>query len=391
MSAEPLVAADSAAEVERRTSYLELFFDLVFVFAITQVATLIVSQPTAGGFARSALVLALIWWAWSGFAWMTNAIDIESEGVRLTFLLVTAGSFFMALAVPHAYADEGAWFAVPYVAVRVVNVALYVWGLRADAAHQRAMFKLAPWFLTSPFVALAGGLANDTNVRTTLWVVSLTIDVAGAFAVRRSGFRVQPSHFAERYALFVIIALGESVVAIGVGAADQPRDGTFAAAVLVAFAGTAALWWAYFDFTAIAVERALRFRSEEERPELARDLFTFFHYFQVLGIIFFAVALKKTLEHPLDPLSGAGRAALALGGSLPLLATVLGRFRVTGHVARERVTGIAAIVVVALALTRVDAMVVLLLVDALLVATIVAETFRLREARRVIRADGPPV
>jgi low temperature requirement protein LtrA len=383
---------EESEELERRTSYLELFFDLVFVFAITQVTTLIGSHPTAGGFARSALVLGIVWWAWSGYAWLTNAIDIESFGVRLAMLVATLGSFFVALAVPHAYDTQGAWFAVPYLAVRVLHIGLYLWGLRADPEHRAAVRKLAPWFLVAPVVLLVGGLVSSTDVRTGLWALALTIDVAGALGVGRSasGFRVSPAHFAERYALFVIIALGESIVAIGLGAAHDRRDATFAVTVAIAFAGAAALWWAYFDFVALAAERSLRFLAPELRGPRARDVFTFFHYPQVLGIIFFAVGAKDALAAPLEHLPPAGRWALVLGFSLPLLATTLGRYRVTRHIARERVGGMTAIVLAGLVLGSVDAVWLLLVFVAVLVATIGAETRRLAEARRRIRAGGPP-
>ena len=132
---EQVVGPESEAEQEQRTSYLELFFDLVFVFAITQVTTLIVDDPTAAGFARGTLVLWLVWWAWGGFAWMTNAISVESRGVRISFLAVTLGCLFVALGVPGAYGDDGLWFVVPYFAVRCAHVGLYVWGLRLDPEH----------------------------------------------------------------------------------------------------------------------------------------------------------------------------------------------------------------------------------------------------------------
>ena len=383
--------SEEPEELEQRTSYLELFFDLVFVFAITQVTTLISAHPTAGGFARAALVLGIVWWAWSGYAWLTNAIDIESFGVRMAMLVATLGSFFVALAVPHAFDTQGVWFAVPYLGVRILHIVLYVWGLRGDPAHQAAVRRLAPWFLVAPFVLLAGGIVSGTGLRTALWGVSLAIDVAGALGVGRSasGFRVSPSHFAERYALFVIIALGESIVAIGIGAAHEHRNATFAVAVAAAFAGAAALWWAYFDFVAIAAERSLRFVAPELRGPRARDVFTFFHFPQVLGIIFFAVGAKDTLAAPLEHLSRPGRAALALGFSLPLLGTTLARFRITHHIAWERVAGMAGAVLAGLFLGGIDAVWVLLVFVAVLVATIAAEMLRLREARRRIRADEP--
>ena len=382
--------AESEADEERRTSYLELFFDLVFVFAVTQVTALVAHDPTAQGFAHGALVFGLVWWAWSGYAWMTNAIDVESIVVRLLVLVAAGASFFMAIALPDAFGDDGLRFTLAYLVVRLVQLGLYVWGLRADPAHQAAILRLAPWFLVAPFVALAGGFA-DGDLRVVLWVVSLAIDVAGAATVGGAGFRVSASHFAERYALFVIIALGESIVAVGVSATSLERDGTFFAVAAIAFALTAVLWWSYFDFPALAAARALRFASPERRGPLARDLFTFFHFPNVLGIIYIAVAAKKAVAHPSEPLSAGGRAALGVGLSLFLLQFVLGRLRVIHRVSWERLAGIAALAVAVVAGRGLDAVWLLGLALAVLVATTVAEDVRLGAARATVRAGGPPV
>jgi low temperature requirement protein LtrA len=197
---------------------------------------------------------------------------------------------------------------------------------------------------------------------------------------------VSASHFAERFALIVIIALGESIVAIGIATSSLDRDATYALSVVVAFAGVAALWWAYFDFTAIAAQRSLRRASAAARNTLARDVFTFFHYPVVLGIIFYAVAAKKTLEHPLDPLSEAGRWALGLGIAIFLGGFALMRFRVIRRVAWERVAAAAVVVVLAVALDGTDAIVTLGIVIAVLVLSIVVETARFRDLRGAIRA-----
>ena len=301
----PLVRESTDAEEQRTTSYIELFFDLVFVFAFTQVTALILEDTSVEGFARASLVLAMVWWAWSAYAWMTNAIDIENTVTRLIIFAAMTAGFFMALAVPDAFQDEAAWFAVAYFIVRVLNSTLFAWGVRHDPGQLRATLRLAPWFLVAALVALAGGFV-DPDYRAWVWLASLVIDVVGTLTVARADWRVSPSHFAERFALIVIIALGESIVAIGIGTSELERDTTYALSVVVAFAGVAALWWAYFDFTAVAAERALRRASPAARGTLARDVFTYFHYPVVLGIIFYAVAAKKTLEHPLDPLSEAG-------------------------------------------------------------------------------------
>ncbi len=373
-----------AEETERRTSYLELFFDLVFVFAITQVTAQILEDMSPVGFARSALMLGLIWWAWSSYTWMTNAVGTETFAARLLILGGAGGSFVMALAVPHAYLEQGAWFGVPYGAVRLLNVALYLWGLRNDPAQLAAIRKLAPWFLVAPAVAVAGGFVDDP-ARTWLWAASLAIDVVGTLTVGAAGFRVSASHFAERYALFVIIALGESIVAVGAGASNLHRDAAFALTVALAFVGVAALWWAYFDFTVHAAERSLQAAPPERRGPFARDVFTFFHYPIVLGIIFCAVGAKKTLAHPEVPLSQAARVALGLGVAVYLAGFVLTRYRAAGLIAWERLAGGAAALAAALLLDETRAVALLAIVVAILVATIAAETMRLRELRARMR------
>ena len=380
-----LVSEPTAEEEERKTSYLELFFDLVFVFAITQVTSLILEDMSAAGFARSALVLGLVWWAWSAYAWMTNAIDVDNFVTRLIVLAAMAAAFFMALAVPDAYQDEGAWFAVAYFTIRVLNTTLFSWGVRDDPGQLRATFRLAPWFLVAAFVALSGGF-TDGDTRAYFWAASLAIDIVGTLTVARANWRVSPSHFAERFALIVIIALGESIVAIGLATSDLERDLTFALSVVVAFAGVAALWWAYFDFTAVAAARALRRASPEARGPLARDVFTFSHYPIVLGIILYAVAAKKTLVHPSDPLSEAGRWALGLGIAVFLSGFVLARFRVIRRIAWERVAAGAAALVVAVVLDRTDAIVTLSVVIAIVVVSVVIETVRLRDLRAEVKA-----
>jgi low temperature requirement protein LtrA len=381
----PYVEESTPAEEERKTSYLELFFDLVFVFAFTQVTALILEDTSPAGFARAALVLAMVWWAWSAYTWMTNAIDIENTVTRLLVFAAMAAAFFMALAVPDAYRDEGSWFAVAYFVVRILNSALFSWGVRHDPAQLSATFRLGPWFLAAALVALVGGFV-DSDLRPWLWVASLAIDVVGTLTVARAGWRVSASHFAERYALIVIIALGESIVAIGIGTAELARDWTFAVSVVIAFAGVLSLWWAYFDFTAVAAERSLARAPHEVRGPLARDVFTYLHYPIVLGIIFYAVAAKKTLEHPHDPLSEAGRWALGLGIACFLLAFALMRFRVIRRIAWERIGAAAAALTLALLLDGADAIVTLGIVVGAFAVSIAVESARLRDVRRSFKA-----
>ena len=248
-------------------------------------------------------------------------------------------------------------------------------------------FRLAPWFLVAAFVALVGGFV-DPDYRAWVWLASLVIDVVGTLTVASAEWRVSPSHFAERFALIVIIALGESIVAIGIGTSGLERDATFALSVVVAFAGVAALWWAYFDFTAVAAERALRRASPAARGPLARDLFTFFHYPVVLGIILYAVAAKKTLEHPLDPLSDArALGARARRRHLPPRFRAHALPRSSGSVAWERLAAAADRARGrASRSTETDAIVTLGVVIGVVVLSAAIETVRLREVRAAIRA-----
>jgi low temperature requirement protein LtrA len=385
------VAAEDTAELEeeleeRRTSYLELFFDLVVVFAITQVTSLVLSDTSAGGFARSLLVLSLVWWAWSGFAWMTNAIDVESVFVRSAMLVGMAATFMMAFAVPGAYGEDGPWFGASYLGLSVVNIALYINGARPYPELLRAVLRLTPFFLVSPVLLLAGGLL-DGDARVGVWIGAIAFYVVGALDAGRSTWRVSPSHFAERHALFVIIALGESVVAIGIGALESHRDLTLAAAILAALAGTFTLWWAYFDFIAPAVERALRrAQGAAERGRLARDLFTFVHFPIVAGIVLFAVAAKKAVAHGDEPLSGAGRFALGAGLAIFLVGFALGRYRVVRTIAWERLGAAAGAVLLSWLAPDLAAAGVIA-GAALIVATALAvEAVRLRDMRTRVRS-----
>ncbi len=226
----------------------------------------------------------------------------------------------------------------------------------------------------------------DPDYRAWFWLASLVIDVVGTLTVARAEWRVSASHFAERFALIVIIALGESIVAIGIGTSGLERDATYALSVVVAFAGVAALWWTYFDLTAVGLERGLRRAPPEERGPLARDAFTFFHYPIVLGIILYAVAAKKTLEHPLDPLSEAGRWALGLGIATFLVGLALTRWRMIRRIAWERVAGAGIALAVVVVLDGVGAIAAVGVVVGIMAACVSFETVRLRDSRAQMRA-----
>ena len=370
----------SEAEEERRTSYLELFFDLVFVFAITQVTALLLTNTSPAGFARAALVLALVWWAWSGFTWMTNAVDIESQVTKLLFLAGMAGAFFVALAVPHAYGDEGLWFACAYAFIRVLNLALYAWGLKDRPAQLAALSGSRP--SSSSRLRSSSPVAPSTACRSAARSGSPpSRSTAGvpAPATRTAGASCR-RHFAERHGLIMIIALGESIVVIGVSTGEVPRDAMFALSVTIAFAGVAALWWAYFGFVSGAVERALQKAAPSRRGPLARDVFTIFHYPIVLGIVYFAVAAKKMVAHPEDPLSRPGRAALAFGVAFFLAGFLLARYRIVHTIGRERAAAAVLALVAVVVLRPLPAVALFGIVTAIVVTAVVVERLRYTRA-----------
>ena len=336
------LAPVTAAEEEKRTGFIELFFDLVFVFAFTQVTTLVLEDTSTEGFARAALVFALVWWAWSAYAWLTDAIDVENVATRLFIFAAMLGAFFMALAVPSAFTNEAAWFAVSYFSVRVLHVALYLWGVRQNPVQLAAVARLAPWFLVAPTIALVGGFV-DEPARTMLWTASLAVDVVGTLFAGRSaaGFQVAASHFAERFALIVIIALGESIVAIGTGIQGE-LDAGIVGGALLGLVVACALWWAYFDVVALVSERHFRELRGEHLVRVARDSYSYLHLPIIAGIVLVALGVKKAIGHVEEPLETVPAVAL-FGGIALYYAGHLGfRLRTVRSLNRPRLVAAVA-------------------------------------------------
>ena len=363
----------------KRTGYLELFFDLVFVFAVTQLITTLEHDHQATGWFHVALLGWLVWWAWSQFTWAGNAIDLDRRTTRVALLAVTAVTLLFAAALPDAFAAGGAGlrFAVPYVVVRLGGLALYWTGLRAEPEHQAALRSYLPVAVIPPVVVLAGAV-SPPSVRPWVWLGAVGLDVASALAAGRGEFRVAPAHFAERHALFVIIALGEAVVGIGAVLAGAEPGPLLAATAVAAFVVVASQWWGYFDWVQEAAEARLTGEPDlRRRGHLARDLFTFLHFPIVLGTVFVAYGVEEALLHPGRPLDTAAQVALGGGLVLFLGGFVLGNARAGRPLLVERVAA-AIIVVATIALLgqRLDAYVVVGILAVGLVAATVVETFR---------------
>ena len=357
---------DAHDEQTHRVTPLELFFDLVFVFAITQVTGLMSAHPTWGGLGQGLLVLAALWWAWGAYTWLTNSLDAERGEIRLAMLAAMAAMLVVSLAVPEAFDEHGVLFGLAYLAVRLIHIALYALGSRSDRDVLAAVLRMTPTSVLAPLLLVGAGFL-DGAPQAAVWVVALSADYLGVLVGRAEGWRLEPGHFAERHGLIIIIALGESIVALGVGAGELHLDAGVVAAAVLGVAVVAALWWAYFDVVAIVAERRLTELGGRERAALARDSYSYLHLPMVAGIVLFALGLKKTLADVDDALSTVAAVGLFGGVALYLLAQVAYRRRCLGAGpgdARRLVAAVAcaAVIPVAMLLPAVAALAVLAVV-----------------------------
>ena len=374
---------------EERVTPLELFFDLVFVLAITQCTALMAANPTRAGLGKGLLVLALLWWAWVGYAWLTSVVDPEEGVVRFAMFGAMAALLVVALCVPQAFGDEALLFACSYGAVRAAQIALFTIASRDEPALRRSVNGLAASTALGVGLLIAGAAAGGA-AQIVLWVLALALDMGGPYLFGSEGWKLVPGHFAERHGLIVLIALGESIVAIGVGAGADVDAGIVAAAVL-GTAAAAALWWLYFDIVALVAVRRLSNAAEgRERNEIARDSFSYLHFPMVAGIVLLALGLKKTLAHVEDPLKLVPAVALLGGPALYLLAHVAFRWRNVHRFNAPRL--LCAIVLLALipVAIEVPALVTLGIVVALLAALIAYEAVHFAELRDRLRHGAAP-
>ena len=382
------VQARARESAEERVTPLELFFDLIFVFAITQVTGFVVEDPTWAGLTKGLLVLGVLWWAWAAYAWLTNTINPEEGMVRLAMFAAMGGMLVASLAVPDVFGDDAFLFACAYGFVRIAHLVLYAVAGRGDRDLLGAIARLATG--TSVGVGLlfvAAGL--DGKLQATVWAIALGMDLLGAFIGGGRGWRLAAGHFAERHALIVIIALGESIVALGLGATRDLSAGVIAAALLgLAVAGS--LWWAYFDVVAIVAERKLRETSGDAQLAMARDSYSYLHLPMVAGIILFAVGVKKTLGDVGEPLKLIPAVALCGGVAMYLVAHVLFRLRNVHTFNRHRTVVSVLLLALIPAAVELPALATLAVVAGLCIGLIVYEAIRFAEARDRVRHAAEP-
>ena len=381
---------------EQHASNLELFYDLVFVLAVTQVSHLLLDDLTWRGAARATLVLLVVWWAWNYTTWVTNMLDPDSVVVRLLVLAIMFASLVMAVAIPEAFGSRALLFAGAYVAIQVGRHVFITFVVASrDSPERQPAAHILTWFVASGVFWISGALASGPT-RIALWIVALGIDYAAPLVFYRvpgrprldqSAWDVETSHFAERFQLFIIIALGESIVVTGATTSELSLGAARMAAFGIAFLSTAALWWLYFSYVAAIAQRRLELSTESTK--LARDGYTYLHVVIVAGVIVWAVGDELVIAHPTDVLPAAEVAAIVLGPAIYLLGHVLFRWRMAGSPAWKRLAGALACLAVGGLGSVATGLVLASLVCAVLVAVIGAE--RIAAGRRQARGDPSPL
>ena len=370
---------------ESSVTPLELFFDLVFVLALTQCTQLMADEPTWTGIAKGLLVLGALWWAWVGYAWLTSVVDPEEGIVRIAIFVAMAGFLVAALCVPGAFDESALLFAGAYAVVRLAQLYLLYLAGADDAALRRSVVTGLLGSTLLGVALIAAAAFTDGPVQGILWALAIALDMAGPFLFGSEGWKLVPSHFAERHGLIVIIALGESIVAIGAGVEAGLGTGVVVAAV-VGIAIAATQWWLYFDVVALVAERRLaRATAGKEQNEIARDSYSFLHLPMVAGIVLVALGLKKTLGDVGKPLELVPAVAVLGGSSTYLLAHVAFRWRDVHTLSRQRLVCAVLLVLLLPAALALPALATASIIAAVLMALVAYKAIRFADARDRIR------
>ena len=321
-----------SATTDQKVNFVELFFDLVFVFAFTGVTWLLHHDLTLIGLVRATLVFWLIWWAWTQYAWALNPTNTNNPVVRCIILLATFTAFIMATAVHDAFGTGAIWFVAPYVLVRSIGLGLYWWVSSEGGVQKSAIRMFALLSIFGMIAVIAGGLAGP-ELRLWLWLSAIAFDfVAGIVAGRHPGWNLNTSRFIERHGLLVIIALGESLIATGVEAVDHPRTSFLVALAVSAVINTCLLWWAYFGWFSEAMEERLAAMEPAESGSAASEAFSFLHFPLLGGVIGIAVGYETMVAHPHQPIYTSVFIAYTAGLFLFIGSTAASWYRATGDI-----------------------------------------------------------
>lgn len=382
---------------------LELFFDLVFVFGLTQVTAYMAHEGTGLGVLQGCLVMTLLWWGWVGYSWATNLVRADEGVIRLIMLFAMGAVFAIALAIPEAFHDmhgglSGPWvILVCYVVFRVTHLVLLAAIARGDRGFQKQLLKFTPTVLLSSTLLAFAAMAHDERRATLYWGIALAGELLGTLLGGSKGWRLNSvTHFTERHGLMVIIALGESIVAIGVGANELPISWPVLGAGILGLALAAGLWWVYFDITAIHAEHALAAAPDDgRRTGMARDAYSMLHLPMMLGIVLLALGLKKYLGYVGEPgaamsdaVHGLGYHALFGGVALYVLGHVAFKLRTTHVLSKPRAGSLVLVALAWLTMQEAPALLQVGLLVALVWILVAFETWRYAEQRHELRHAG---
>jgi low temperature requirement protein LtrA len=332
-----------------RVTTVELFFDLVYVFAVTQLSHLLLENLTLHGAVQTLMLLLAVWWAWVYTAWFTNWFDPDRPAVRLMLVGVMLVSLIMSAALPEAFGERGLAFAGAYATIQIGRTAFVITVLGRGDPLRTNFQRILAWSVMAGALWVAGGLAEG-SAREVLWLAALVVDFAAPVAgfatpglgrSRTREWTIAGEHLAERCQLLIIIAFGESILVTGATFSDLPFDWATLAAVVVAFIGSVALWWVYFDRGAAWANEVIA--SSVDPGRLGRSAYTYFHLPMVAGIIVAAVADELTIAHP-DASGTVSVTAVILGGpALYLAGHALFKRALSGRLSRSHVVAVAAL------------------------------------------------
>ena len=397
----PLIRDEQA---QARVTPLELFFDLVFVFALTQVTAYMADELNWQGILRGALVIMLLWWAWTGYAWLANVASAEEPPIKLSILAGMSAMFVLALCIPEAFDDAPGGLNGPvvlalcYLLFRFMHFVMFMIVARDDPGLRSQLLRFAPSVLVGSAVLLVAS-QYDGWAQTALWMLALVADYVGTALGGFSGWRLPaPRHFSERHGLILIVALGESIVAIGVGVAKEPISWVIILASLLGLVLASAMWWAYFDVSALLGEHALASEPPETRVRLARNAYSFGHMPLAVGVVLVALGLKEVLlyvsdssHHELtEPLPSVALAALIGGVVVYLLGHVVFKWLTVHSVSAVRLAAAGVLLLAIPVIAGRPALLQLGVVALIVVCAVLIESAVFAESRRRIRAELAP-
>jgi low temperature requirement protein LtrA len=397
----PLIRDEQA---QARVTPLELFFDLVFVFALTQVTAYMADELNRQGILRGALVIMLLWWAWTGYAWLANVASAEEPPIKLSILAGMSAMFVLALCIPEAFDDAPGGLNGPvvlalcYLLFRFMHFVMFMIVARDDPGLRSQLLRFAPSVLVGSAVLLVAS-QYDGWAQTALWMLALVADYVGTALGGFSGWRLPaPRHFSERHGLILIVALGESIVAIGVGVAKEPISWVIILASLLGLVLASAMWWAYFDVSALLGEHALASEPPETRVRLARNAYSFGHMPLAVGVVLVALGLKEVLlyvsdssHHELtEPLPSVALAALIGGVVVYLLGHVVFKWLTVHSVSAVRLAAAGVLLLAIPVIAGRPALLQLGVVALIVVCAVLIESAVFAESRRRIRAELAP-